>query len=107
LDIITPQEADALVEAAKAGGLFAQDPNSPRNVLLRDIREAHTASGKAAPVAAVLTKADLASRGLWNDTGKRQGPKVKAGRNGKGEVRLVRTLDDGRVLIILNDHTEA
>ncbi len=121
VDFMTQEQADALLAAVQAAAGFEGNPD--RIKLIEDMRENHAAAVKAkkisaeTPVAAAFTEDELRERNLWNDggepTGKvtragnsrmtRRGARLKAGRNGKGDIALVKTLEDGRTLIILRN----
>lgn len=81
-----------------------------RTALIREIRESYAAAVEAGDVepgtaqAATFTLQELTERGVRDaDT---KGAGIKAGRNGKGEIALVRTVDEDTVLIVLRDEAD-
>lgn len=99
--------ADAIAELVDSlSGPRAQ----ARTALIREIREAHAAAVEAGDVdegtaiAATFTLQELTERGVRDaDT---KGAGIKAGRNGKGEIALVRTVDEDTVLVVLRNEED-
>lgn len=89
---------------------LASPREQARAALIVEIREAHAESlangdvPEGTPAAATFTLAELTERGVRGDD--TNGAGLKAGRNGKGEIALVRTLAEDTVLIVLRDETD-
>lgn len=99
--------ADAIAELVDSlSGPKAQ----ARAALITEIREAHASAVEAGEVdegtaiAATFTLQELTDRGVRDaDT---KGAGIKAGRNGKGDIALVRTVDEDTVLVVLRNEDE-
>jgi hypothetical protein len=98
MELLTQEVAEAFLAARVSPHAAARD------ALIAEIRAAHEEAGLEGPAAARFTLEELVERGITSKSGKSSG--LKASRNGNGPIALVRTEDEGTVLIVLNPETE-